>query len=106
MPTTPNRGVLAVRPSDRTDRWWLLHELRSRSEDLSKIAQGRQAREISRRAFSQLDLSWPDHAVRRRFQEVAEPLHGRARLALEENRLLNELLERVLRDVSSIGTRL
>jgi type I restriction enzyme S subunit len=105
-PSTPNRGVLAVRPSDPSDRWWLLHELRSRSGDISEIAQGRQAREISRRAFSQLELSWPGPEVRRRFQEAVEPLHGRARLALEENRLLKELLDRVLRDVSSIAARI
>ncbi|MEV4006689.1 hypothetical protein [Actinomadura sp. NPDC049753] len=104
--TTPARGVLAVRPSDPSDRWWLLHELRSRSEELPKIAQGRQAREISRRAFSQLELAWPGDGVRRQFQEVAEPLHDRARSALEENRLLKELLDRVLRDVSSIAARI
>lgn len=95
-----------MRPSDPSDRWWLLHELRSRSEDLPKIAQGRQAREISRRAFSQLELPWPGPEIRRRFQEAADPLHDRARLALEENRLLKELLDRVLRDVSSIAARI
>jgi type I restriction enzyme S subunit len=98
--------VLAVRPSDPSDCWWLLHELRSRSEELSKIAQGRQKREISRRALSRLELPWPDHEVRRRFQEVVEPLHNRARAALEENRLLEELLDRVLRNVSSIAARI
>ncbi|TDE37746.1 hypothetical protein [Actinomadura sp. 6K520] len=105
-PTTPGRGVLAVRPSDPSDCWWLLHELRSRSEELSKIAQGRQKREISRRALSRLELPWPDPEVRRRFQEVVEPLHNRARAALEENRLLEELLDRVLRNVSSIAARI
>ncbi|GAA2619882.1 hypothetical protein SMC26_26595 [Actinomadura fulvescens] len=106
VPTIPNRGVLAVRPSVPSDRWWLLHELRSRSEELPRIAQGRQAREISRRAFSQLELPWPDPEVRRRFQETVEPLHDRARVALEENRLLEELLDRVLRDVSLIAARI
>ncbi|MFC5180777.1 restriction endonuclease subunit S domain-containing protein [Actinomadura harenae] len=106
LPTTPNRGVLAVRPSDPSDRWWLLHELRARSEDLPKIAQGQQAREISRRAFSKLELSWPGPEDRQQFQKVAEPLHHRAHLALEENRLLTELLDRVLRDVSSIAARI
>ncbi|MEU8803196.1 hypothetical protein [Spirillospora sp. NPDC048819] len=105
LPTTPNRGVLAVRPSEPSDRWWLRHELRSRSRDLPKIAQGRQAREISRRALSHLELRWSDPEVRQRFQEVVEPLHGRAVLALEENQLLKELLDRVLRDVSSIAVR-
>ncbi|MFI0449320.1 hypothetical protein [Actinomadura sp. 6N118] len=106
VPTTPKRGVLAVRPSAPSDRWWLLHELRSQSADLAKIAQGRQAREISRRAFSQLELPWPNSEVRRRFQEAVEPLHDRARLALEENWLLKDLLDRVLRDVSLIAARI
>ncbi|GAA1860193.1 hypothetical protein GCM10009736_29140 [Actinomadura bangladeshensis] len=91
-----------MRPSDPSDCWWLLHELRSRSEELPKIAQGRQVREISRRAFSRLELPWPGPEVRGRFQEVVEPLHDRAHSALEENRLLEELLDRVLRDVSSV----
>ncbi|QJT03072.1 hypothetical protein G9272_24595 [Streptomyces asoensis] len=100
-PTAPGRGVVAIHPQAPTDLWWLLHELRSRGEELSGAAQGRHAREITARAFSKLDVAWPDEDTRRRFDRVAEPLHGRARKAVEENRVLRELLGTLLRGLSS-----
>ncbi|MFP8883183.1 restriction endonuclease subunit S domain-containing protein [Streptomyces mangrovi] len=104
VPSAPRRGVLAVRPTAPEDRWWLLHELRSRSDEIPKIAQGRSAREITGRAFARLGVAWPGPDVRRRFRAVAEPLHARARAALDENRTLAELLDVLLHGVSS-GTR-
>ncbi|WP_406285006.1 hypothetical protein [Embleya sp. NBC_00896] len=100
-PTAPCRGMLAVRPVDATDLWWLLHELRSRSIQLPEAAQGSHAREITRRAFSRLHVAWPGPDVRRQFFRVAKPLHDRARAALAENRSLNVLLDMLLRDISS-----
>ncbi|MBB6174343.1 type I restriction enzyme S subunit [Nocardiopsis mwathae] len=96
----PNRGTLAVRPAESIDQWWLLHELRSRSDELSRAAQGRHGREISRRAFSRLEVAWPEPEVRQRFHQVAEPLHRRALHALDENRTLVELRDSLLLDIS------
>ncbi|WP_344164704.1 hypothetical protein [Nocardiopsis rhodophaea] len=101
---TPNRGVLAVRPSDGLDQWWLLHELRSRSDELPKAAQGQQAREISRLAFSRLQVLWPEAEVRQRFHRVAQPLHDRALKALDENRTLTRLRVSLLREITSRGS--
>ncbi|MFE1790578.1 hypothetical protein ACFW7J_19640 [Streptomyces sp. NPDC059525] len=101
LPAVPGRGVLAVRSVEPGDLWWMLHELRSRSGDLSQAAQGRSAREITRRAFLRLDVRWPGRHVREQFHRVAEPLHSRAQAALDENRALNELLSDLLRDISS-----
>ncbi|MGW3413885.1 hypothetical protein [Streptomyces sp. NPDC000888] len=106
LPAAPGRGVLAIRPDAPADLWWLLHELRSRCEELPMVAQGRQAREISRRAFSRLDVVWPGPDVRERFHRVVEPLHSRAQKTLAENRTLNELLDTLLRDISSRSGRL
>ncbi|WP_162793184.1 hypothetical protein [Streptomyces globosus] len=97
----PGRGVLAVRPGEPGALWWLLHELRSRSGELSQAAQGRSAREITRRAFLRLDVRWPGRQLREQFHRVAEPLHSRAQAALNENRTLDELLGHLLRDISS-----
>ncbi|MFP8959635.1 hypothetical protein ACLIYP_03530 [Streptomyces nanhaiensis] len=105
VPAAPRRGVLAVRPADPEDRWWLLHELRSRSDEIPGIAQGRSAREITGRAFARLGVAWPGPDVRRQFHTVAEPLHARARAALDENRTLAELLDVLLRGVSSSTRR-
>jgi hypothetical protein len=100
LPTAPGRGVLAVHPAEPTDLWWLLHELRFRSEELSKAAQGRHAREITKRAFSRLEVAWPGPDVRQQFHRVAEPLHNRAQKTLGENRTLKALLDTLLRDIS------
>ncbi|MFW6721963.1 hypothetical protein ACHZ98_17740 [Streptomyces sp. MAR4 CNY-716] len=101
VPAVAGRSVLAVRPVTPSDRWWLLHELRFRSEELSKSAQGRQAREITKRAFSRLEVAWPAADVRREFRRVAEPLHAVAQQMLDENRSLDETLVTLLRTVSS-----
>lgn len=106
VPAVAGRSVLAVRPAIPSDRWWLLHELRFRSEELPKAAQGRQAREITKRAFSRLDVAWPAADVRREFRRVAEPLHAVAQQILDENRSLNETLVTLLRTVSSTTRRL
>ncbi|WP_432185789.1 hypothetical protein [Streptomyces sp. Tue6028] len=99
-PAAPGRNVLGVSPVDPTDRWWILHEIRSRSEELPKAAQGRQARAITQRAFSRLDIGWPEPDVRRRFHRVAEPLHSLAQKMLDENLSLNELLRTLLSVIS------
>ncbi|MFF1646860.1 hypothetical protein [Streptomyces sp. NPDC058240] len=101
LPTAAGRSVLSVHPADPVDRWWLLHELRFRGAELADAAQGRHAREITRRAFGRLPVSWPDLDVRERFHHVAEPLHKVAQQVLDENRSLEELLGTLLREISS-----
>ncbi|WP_052499174.1 hypothetical protein [Streptomyces vietnamensis] len=100
-PATPTRGVVAVRPVDDADCWWLLHELRSRSGDILREAQGRNAREISARALSRLDVTWPDSATRADFHAVADPLHAVARQLVSEVVTLHDLKDALLRDISA-----
>ncbi|MGW0790246.1 hypothetical protein ACWD04_18840 [Streptomyces sp. NPDC002911] len=101
LPTAAGRSVLSVCPADPVDRWWLLHELRSRGAELADAAQGRLAREITQRAFGRLPVSWPDLDVRERFHRVAEPLHKVAQQVLDENKSLDGLLGTLLREISS-----
>ncbi|MGK9460245.1 hypothetical protein ACSLFT_09470 [Streptomyces sp. G6] len=93
IPLVPGRGTLAVRIEREGDRMWLLHELRSRSKELVSTAQGQQGREMSRKAFTRFTVSWPDSShAREAFARVAAPLHERADVALDENRVLEELI--------------
>ncbi|MFE9648982.1 restriction endonuclease subunit S [Streptomyces sp. NPDC006365] len=93
IPLVPGRGTLAVRIEREADRMWLLHELRSRSKELVSTAQGQQGREMSRKAFTRFTVSWPDSIhVREPFARVAAPLHERAAMALDENRVLEALI--------------
>lgn len=100
-PASPTRGVLAVRPLDTVNSWWLLHELRSRSSALAGVAQGQNAREISARAFSRLKVAWPDASTRARFHEVTGPLHAVARKLVAESRTLYDLKGALLRDIAA-----
>ncbi|GHE88471.1 hypothetical protein [Streptomyces fumanus] len=104
-PVVAGRGVLAVHPGDPENRWWLLHELRLRSRQLSRAAQGRQAREITKRAFSRLDVAWPADDVRREFDRVARPLHQVAQQRVAENASLNETLVTLLSALSPAADR-
>ncbi|WP_405422502.1 hypothetical protein [Streptomyces erythrochromogenes] len=97
----PTRGVLAVRPRDILDGWWLLHELRSRNSTIVGAAQGQNAREISAAAFSRLHVTWPDASIRARFHELLDPLHAMAMKLTSEITTLSELKDAVLRDISA-----
>ena len=90
------RGTLVVRPMEARDQWWLLHELRSRGPALAAVAQGTSGRELSIRAFGRLPVDWPAPAVREHFARVAEALHERAQLALEDDDDMKALLGRLV----------
>ncbi|GAB2957547.1 hypothetical protein GCM10023080_016360 [Streptomyces pseudoechinosporeus] len=100
-PASPTRGVVAVRPADDKDSWWLLHELRSRSSDVAQVAQGRNAREISARALSRLSITWPDSSTRADFHTMTDPLHAVARQLVSESATLHDLKDALLRDIST-----
>ncbi|MEU1099522.1 hypothetical protein ABZ408_00820 [Streptomyces tibetensis] len=100
-PATPLRGVVAVRPIDEEDGWWLLHELRSRSSDIARLAQGQNGREISAGALKRLEVTWPDQFTRTDFHATAEPLHAAARLLVAKITTLHTLRDALLRDISA-----
>ncbi|MFJ5803788.1 restriction endonuclease subunit S domain-containing protein [Streptomyces decoyicus] len=92
IPMVAGRGVLAVHPGRPADAWWLLHEIRSRSGELSALGQGTGARELSARAFLHAAVSWPPVEVRDRFARVGSMLHARALTAVRENHTLQLLV--------------
>lgn len=97
IPVVVGRGVLAAQPAGLTDALWLLHEIRSRSVELSALGQGTAAREVSPRAFLRAPVSWPPADVRERFARLAGTLHERALFADRENEVLRALLPELLR---------
>ncbi|WP_413103270.1 hypothetical protein [Streptomyces sp. Inha503] len=100
-PATPLRGVVAVRPNEDEDGWWLLHELRSRSSDITRLAQGQNGREISAGALKRLEVTWPDRFTRTDFHTMADPLHAMARLLVAKIATLHTLRDALLRDISA-----
>ncbi|WP_258016645.1 hypothetical protein [Streptomyces sp. AJS327] len=100
-PAIPLRGVVAVRPIEDGDGWWLLHELRSRSGDITRLAQGQNGREISAGALKRLGVTWPDRFTRADFHTMADPLHAVARLLVAKITTLHTLRDALLRDISA-----
>jgi type I restriction enzyme S subunit len=100
-PATPLRGVVAVRPIEDEDSWWLLHELRSRSSDIARLAQGQNGREISAGALKRLEVTWPDQFTRTDFHTMADPLHAVARLLVAKIATLHTMRDALLRDISA-----
>ncbi|MFJ7997863.1 hypothetical protein ACIQ7D_12050 [Streptomyces sp. NPDC096310] len=96
MTVAPGRGVLTLRPRTLSDAYWLLHEIRSRSTELTSTAQGAGGRELSRRAFGATTLRWPPSEVRERFAQAAGRLRLRAGAARQENEILRGLRGRLL----------
>lgn len=100
-PAKPLRSVVAVRPIEDGDGWWLLHELRSRSGNITQMAQGRNVREISAGALKRLKVTWPGQFTRTEFHRVANPLHAVARPLLSKIATLHDLRDALLRDISA-----
>lgn len=104
-PVIAGRGVLVLVTQKNDEIWWLLHDIRSRSTELSQLAQGTAARELSAGSFSQAKVAWPPEDVLGRFARIARVLHARAKAARLENRTLETLLEDYLSSVSLRWTR-
>ncbi|MFC9271114.1 hypothetical protein ACFTXJ_25500 [Streptomyces zhihengii] len=100
-PAIPLRSVVAVRPIEDGDSWWLLHELRSRGDDIKQMSQGQNSREISALALKRLKVVWPDRYTRAEFYEMAEPLHATARLLVAKIATLHALRDALLHDISA-----
>jgi type I restriction enzyme S subunit len=100
-PATALRSVVAVRPVQEQDRWWLLHELRSRSADITQRAQGRNSREISAAALKRQEVTWPDEFTRAEFHATIDPLHAVARNLVSKVATLQALRDALLRDISA-----
>ncbi|MEV6407662.1 MULTISPECIES: restriction endonuclease subunit S domain-containing protein [Streptomyces] len=100
-PATALRSVVAVRPVEDEDGWWLLHELRSKSRDIAGLAQGQNSREISAHALKRLEITWPDRFTRTDFHAMAEPLHAVARHMVAKIATLHTLRDTLLRDISA-----
>lgn len=100
-PATPLRSVVAIRPTQEEDRWWLLHEIRSRSADITQRTQGRNSREISAAAVKRQKVTWPDEFTRAEFHATVDPLHAVARDLVSRIATLHAMRDALLRDISA-----
>lgn len=88
-------------PAEDEDGWWLLHELRSRSGDIARLAQGQNGREIPAGALKHLEATWPDRFTRADFHTLTDPPHSMARFLVAEIATPHALRDALPRDISA-----
>jgi type I restriction enzyme S subunit len=99
--TAVNQGFVVVEPNDDRLLWWLFHQMRARADEFLSWANGATFLELSRGNFKRLPV-WTladEHLAW--FADMAGPLHGRARVALEENRTLAAARDTLLPELMS-----
>jgi type I restriction enzyme S subunit len=95
-PAAVNQGFIVVLPPTEELRWWLLHEMRSRVEEMISLANGSVFLELSRKNFKAMPIRLPDDQSIADFAQVVSPLHGRAAQATAESRTLATLRDTLL----------
>jgi type I restriction enzyme S subunit len=84
-PVAVNQGFIVVVPPDDTLRYWLLHEMRDRVDELLTHANGATFLELSRGNFRRLPVRFADSSVMAAFGQRANALHAAGAAALRES---------------------
>ncbi|MEU8522880.1 restriction endonuclease subunit S [Streptomyces sp. NPDC048577] len=101
IPAAVNQGFIVVLPPSDEMRWWLLHEMRSRVDEMISLANGSTFLELSRKNFKAMPIRLPSGESLVEFARLAAPLHERAAQASAENRALAELRDTLLPQLMS-----
>lgn len=88
VPTAVNQGFIVVNARDRTDQWWLFHEMRARIDEFLSHANGATFLELPRGRFKKLEVRKPTAELARAFAAKVEPLHGIAAQLMTETETL------------------
>jgi type I restriction enzyme S subunit len=101
MPAAVNQGFIVVLPPTDGLRWWLLHEMRSRVEEMIGLANGSVFLELSRKNFKAMPVRLPADSDVAAFASTVSPLHERAAQAAVESRTLAALRDTLLPQLMS-----
>ncbi|QHC30583.1 restriction endonuclease subunit S [Streptomyces sp. HF10] len=101
MPAAVNQGFIVVLPPAEELRWWLLHEMRSRVDEMISLANGSTFLELSRKNFKAMPIRLADDQAVAEFAQAVSPLHGRAAQAAAESRALAALRDTLLPQLMS-----
>ncbi|WP_158299976.1 restriction endonuclease subunit S [Glycomyces paridis] len=101
IPAAVNQGFIVVLPPNEHMRWWLLHEMRSRLDEMTSLANGSTFLELSRKNFKAMPIRLPSAEIIAEFANFAEPLHDRAAQAVAESRAVAELRDTLLPQLMS-----
>ncbi|MGQ4358782.1 restriction endonuclease subunit S [Streptomyces sp. SAS_272] len=101
VPAAVNQGFIVVLPPNEGMRWWLLHEMRSRVDEMISLANGSTFLELSRKNFKAMQIRLPDTVQVEEFARTVAPLHAAAAQATQENRALAALRDTLLPQLMS-----
>ncbi|MET9687503.1 restriction endonuclease subunit S [Streptomyces sp. NPDC006514] len=101
VPAAVNQGFIVVLPPNEDMRWWLLHEMRSRVDEMINLANGSIFLELSRKNFKAMRIRLPDTVEVAAFARRVAPLHTAAAHAANENRTLATLRDTLLPQLMS-----
>jgi type I restriction enzyme, S subunit len=96
LPAAVNQGFIVVVAPKPEMRWWLFHEMRSRADDMIRLANGSTFLELSRTNFKQIPMRLAPAHVIAHFHERVDPLHAKAATSVKESSTLRELRDTLL----------
>ncbi|WP_079134784.1 restriction endonuclease subunit S [Streptomyces sp. EN16] len=101
VPAAVNQGFIVVIPPDKYMRWWLLHEMRSRVDEMVSLSNGSTFLELSRKNFKAMQIRLPERSEIEGFARKVAPLHASAAQSSKENRTLATLRDILLPQLMS-----
>lgn len=101
VPAAVNQGFIVVLPPNEDLRWWLLHEMRSRVDEMISLANGSTFLELSRKNFKAMPIRLASDRRIADFARAVSPLHGRAARAAAESHTLAGLRDTLLPQLMS-----
>ena len=87
-PACTNQGFISLIPHDERYRYYLLHNLMSRKDEIESMAGGATYKEINKSTFRAMPITWPDSGL-------AEEFSGFAADVMRQVRTLKQQIEKL-----------
>lgn len=104
-PMAVNQGFIVVEPKNPALKFWIFHEMRSRTAEFTAMANGATFLELSRGNFKKFQVRLTDPKRMRKFGAKAESLHAAGRNAFRENQTLAATRDALLPQLMSGNVR-
>lgn len=96
FPVCTNQGFISIVPHEENMRYYLLHNLMERVEDIRSNAKGSTFPEISKTRFRSLKIKVPSQDALNDFQMAVEPIYNQVKTLAEVNRKLAKARDMLL----------
>ncbi len=96
FPVCTNQGFISIVPHEENMRYYLLHNLMERVEEIRSNAKGSTFPEISKTRFRSLKIKVPSQDALNDFQMAVEPIYNQVKTLAEVNRKLAKARDMLL----------